>query len=151
VEPLPGSEIVLPSGAKLQVVAARFELSKGLWESVLKVIRGVPIAGTGGLELVDLYKNLFSDGFTSPEVQKWLWPCAISCLYNDGKAPVKVEPQVFEQPEARQDYLKVCMEVVKVNIDPFVKGLYAEYGSLLAELTKGFPASRSETKSSSPT
>lgn len=135
-------EVKLPSGAVLKIAPGTFAQSKTLWEAVLKVLRGVPITGTGNLEMVDLYKNLFADGFTSPEVQAALWPCLQHCLYNDGTGDVKIEQSVFEPVAARQDMLKVFMEVTKENIDPFLKGLYAEYGNLLNDLTKGFQASR---------
>ena len=48
------------------------------------------------------------------------------CLYNGSK----IDNDTFEAAEARQDYIKVCAEVAKENVAPFVKSLFADYQTL---------------------
>jgi len=78
-------------------------------------------------ELANFIKNLFCAGFSSPEIEGMVWKCMERCLYNTGTGDLRITEQSFEPVERRQDYMFVCMEVVKENIDPFGKVLFAEF------------------------
>lgn len=123
-------EVKLPSGATLKITLSPFATSKALYQAILTEAKGLNI--TSKTELAALYKELFCIGFSSPEIEKCLWECFKRCTYNGGKGDFKIDENTFETPEARDDYMNVCMEVAKENVLPFVKSLYAEYQRILA-------------------
>ncbi len=121
-------EVVLPSGAKLKIYPASFEIAKALYQAVLKEAKTIPF--TGQTEMANVYKDLFCVGFSSKEIEAALWACFLKVQYCDSRGELKIDKDTFEPIEARGDYVTVCMEVAKENIAPFVKSLYAEYGEL---------------------
>ena len=131
-------EIKLPSGAILKVSPAKFEDSKALYQSVLEELKMISFNSKTELGLI--YKDLFCAGFSSKKIELCLWECMKKCTYNNGKTgDLKIDQDTFEPVSARDDYIKVCMEVAKENIDPFVKSLYAEYGTYQAMVTNAQP------------
>lgn len=120
----------LPSGAVLRIGLSPFVQAKELFQAILKELRGVPILGED--ETLELFKNMFSSGFSSKEVERLLWQCMERCTYGpaDAEALPKITPESFEKEEARQDFIPACVLVAKENILPFLKGLYAEYKTL---------------------
>lgn len=126
--------IELPSGAKLDVKLAPFSDSKALLQAFLEEIKAVKMAADTQLD-VNLFKDLFCAGFSSPKVEAALTVCMNRCLYNG----LRIDRETFESAEARQDYMLACFEVAKENVAPFTKGLYAKYSTLLASL-KDLPA-----------
>ncbi len=126
-------EVKLPSGAILKIGQVPFETSKSLYQAVLRGLQHVSLKSDG--EMANLYKDFFCTGFTSPEIEHWLWKCLERCTYNAcgiGDADLKIDGGTFELRERRQDYVPVCVEVAKDNIDPFAKSLYVEYQRYLA-------------------
>ncbi len=126
-------DVKLPSGATLSVMPAPFADSKALYQAVLKETKAIPLSMQ--MEKASLLKDLFCAGFSSKEIEACLWECFKRCLYNG----VKIIPDTFEPVEAREDYMKVCVEVAKENILPFVKSLYAEYQAI-SEMTESVQA-----------
>lgn len=122
-------EVKLPSGAVLKVQPTTFVQAKALNQELLKSLRTVPLTSTN--EVGEMVKNLFTTGFSSPEIEKRIWDCFDRCLYNDHK----ITQDTFEPAEARQDYVVVCYEVAKENILPFVKSLLPEYKKAVEVLT----------------
>jgi hypothetical protein len=118
-------EIKLPSGATLKITPSPFAVSKALYQTLLKEARGITV--NTKTEMTELYKDIFCVGFSSPEVERCLWECFKRCTYNNGKGDLKIDENTFEPVEARDDYMSVCVEVIKENVLPFVKSLYAEY------------------------
>lgn len=118
-------EIKLPSGAVLKITPSPFQTAKALYQAVLKEGRSVEI--TAKTDMAALYKDLFCTGFSSPEIEKWIWECFKRCTYNSGNGDLKIDADTFEPIKARDDYMSVCMEVAKENVGPFMKSLYAEY------------------------
>jgi hypothetical protein len=140
-------EKMMPSGAVLKIMPAPFEQARGLFQAVLKEIRAVEIISDK--LVMDLYKNLLTSSFSSKEVEKWLWACMVRCTYNlDGKGDLKIDASTFEPERARGDYVTVCMEVARVNIDPFAKSLWSEFLNLLPEATSNSLKPKQETTSS---
>lgn len=115
-------EVQLPSGATLKITPAEFPVAKALYQAVLREVRGI-----NGADMKDILKEVFCAGFSSPQIEACLWDCFKRCLYNSGGGDLKITPDTFEPVERRGDYMKVCTEVAKENITPFVKSLYAEF------------------------
>lgn len=130
-------EVILPSGAVLKIGAAPFVDAKELYQAVLREVRGVE-----GTTYTDIFKELVCIGFSSPLIEKCLLKCLERCTYNAASGEgagvdLKITTDTFEPVERRDDYMKVCAEVVKENVLPFGKSLYAEfqnYRSMLANI-----------------
>lgn len=119
-------KVKLPSGAELTINPASFVEAKNLYQALLKEMKEIKIDTK--MEVVDLYKDLFCVGFSSSVIEDCLWKCLQRCTYDDGKkGPLKIDQDTFEPVEAREDYTTVCAEVVKDNVYPFGKTLFAEY------------------------
>lgn len=119
-------EIKLPSGAILKITPGSFEESKTLYQALLSEMQKVRIDKPMLTyeDEAELTKNLFCIGFSSPVIEQALWVCFKRCTYNG----VRIDASTFEPLEARGDYIEVCVEVVKVNVGPFAKSLFANWG-----------------------
>lgn len=115
----------MPSGAVLKIGVSPFEVSKALYQAILEEAKAVAFVST--TEMASVYKDIFCVGLSSKKIEACLWECFKKCIYNSGKGDLKIDKDTFEPVEARSDYVAVCIAVAKENIDPFVKGLYAEY------------------------
>lgn len=140
-------EIELPSGAKLRINLAPFADSRALYQSVMRELRGIHYSAT--MDVEELGKDLFCIGFSSPDIEGALWQCFKRCTYEGiaGKGPMKIDLDTFEPVEARDDYLKVCVEVAKENIFPFAKSLFAEFKAFLDLMPENFQGSKPTTTS----
>lgn len=118
-------EVLLPSGSILKVSPAPFADAKNLYQALLKELKEVQIDLNA--QAVNLYKELFCIGFSSPVIETYLWKCMERCSYNRGQGDMKIDKDTFESLDARQDFVVVCIEVAKDNVDPFAKSLFAEY------------------------
>lgn len=118
-------EIQLPSGAILKINPAPFADAKNLYQALLKELKEVQIDSK--MEVVNLYKELFCIGFSSPVIESFLWKCLERCSYNRGQGDMKIDKDTFEPLESREDFMTVCIEVAKDNVNPFAKSLFAEY------------------------
>ncbi len=120
-------EVKLPSGATLKLTPAPFGASKALYQALLSELRTVSIDKIGDKSAAELYaavyKDLFCIGFSSKQIEACVWKCLERCLYND----FKITEDTFEPVAAREDFMVVCTEVVKENVSPFAKSLFAEY------------------------
>ncbi len=132
-------EVKLPSGAVIKINPAPFADARALYQSVLEEVKGITIFSA--TEMTSVYKDLFCAGFSSKKIELCLWECMKRCTYNNnsGSGDMKIDQQTFEPISAREDYITVCMEVAKENINPFVKSLYAEFGHLFQTTQKGQP------------
>jgi hypothetical protein len=130
----------LDSGAKIEIQIASFERSHRLFKAVTKEIESVKIAlGLKGelkdilnLEISDETLNTLKDIvarlISSDTVEAALWDCMATVLYN-GK---KVTRDLFEDIDARKDFLVLMKEVMVYNLAPFFQNL----GSLFAGITR---------------
>ena len=114
-------KVDLPSGKVLSIDLPRFEVSLALYQALMEKMVGVEIR-PNNLDTV-LYKDYLAGCLASQEIQEKLWECFKKCLYGE----LHFDTETFQSREAREDYIKVCMEVVKENTDPFVRGLYSEF------------------------
>lgn len=126
-------EVKLPTGAELKIQLPPFSVSKDLYQSLLREAKGVAIRQD--TDMGDLYKNLFCIGFSSKEIDAALDKCFEHCLYEN----LRIDANTFEPEKAREDYIQVCVEVVKANIAPFMKSLYSEYKRALEVVTTSTP------------
>ncbi len=122
-------EVELPSGATLKVSPSTFANSKALYQAMLSELHEVKVDLAPNF--ADLIKEVFCRGFSSQRIESALWKCFPSCLYGLSK----ITEETFEPVEARGDYMKVCMEVARENVDPFFKSLYAEWLALVESKT----------------
>lgn len=118
-------EVTLPSGAKLSIYPAPFAAAKGLFQAIMRELRIIQIDENTDFKF--LLKDLFTQGFASEELEKNIWQCLQKCLYNG----VRPDADTFEPVEVRQDYLTVCVEVVRENVTPFLKSLLSHYEEFL--------------------
>jgi len=134
-------EVTLPSGAILRLGVAPFAVAKALYQALLKELKEIPISTKE--ELGTVYQKLFCTGFSSTVVEDALKECFKASLYDgrDGKGALRISDDTFEPENRRQDYMKVCVEVAKENINPFAKSLYAEFQTVLA-MTESIPSSK---------
>lgn len=94
-------------------------LQTGGWEEVHRLYRAV--AGVIGKysfregEALALLSGLE----TSPEVEAAVWPCMARSTY-DGHS---IKKDLFEEVEARADFLVIKKEVMVYNLAPFIKSL----------------------------
>lgn len=119
-------EVSLPSGSVLKVQAAPFADAKALYQAVLDEIRFVEI--TSAQELMNVFKNIVCVGFSSKKIDLTLEQCFKRCTYNDSN----IDKNTFEAVDRRVDYIPVCMEVLKENLEPFTKSLMQEYQRFLS-------------------
>lgn len=127
-------EVQLSSGRVFKVAPGSFSESKALYQALLEELKGIKIESQ--TQLASVYKDLFCSGFSSSKVEEKLWPCMMRCLY----AQHKITQETFEAVEAREDFTEICLEVVKENINPFLKHLYARW-SILEDLLQNSPKS----------
>ena len=141
------NKVPLPSGATLTIDLPKFEVSLNLYQVLMRELQGIEIR-PNNLDSV-LFKDYLAGCLSSKEVQDAMWECFKRCLYNSGKpgaGDLAISWETFEPVEDRANYIKVCMEVVKENTDPFVRGLFAEFPTLHAlMLLLSTPESKSPT------
>lgn len=130
-------EITLPSGAVLKMTHTPFAVSKALYQAILEEMKGLKMSHE--MEVSSVLKEIFCIGFSSKKVETALWECLKRCTYNNGAGDLKIDDTTFEPIAAREDYSLVCIEVMRENISPFMKGLYAELPRILAMITGSFP------------
>ena len=123
-------EVSMPSGAVVKINAAPFVDSKNLYQALLRELKDVKIDTK--MEVAELYKELFCRGFSSPEIEQCLWKCLERCTYNSKGADLRINKDTFESIQAREDFMAVCIEVVKDNVGPFIKSLWQEFSRMSA-------------------
>ncbi len=116
-------EVKMPSGATLKVSMSPFSASKALYQALLREMKGIAIPQKDSPQVESMLKDALCAGFSSPYIEECLWECMKKCTYNG----LKIDVDTFEPAKAREDYIPVCVEVVKDNVLPFAKSLYADY------------------------
>lgn len=127
------TEVVMPSGAKLKVGLPPFEVSRALYQAILDEVREKVRLDSQTL-LADVYKDVFCIGFGSKKVEACLWECFAHCTYEGKSGALKIDKDTFQPLSAREDYMSVCIEVAKENVNPFAKNLYAKYKPLIQKI-----------------
>lgn len=121
-------EVKLPSGATLRIGDVPFAVAKEFYQTLLEEAKAVAI--NKDEDVSNLVKNFFCQSFSSRRLELALKPCLERCTYNNAK----ITDETFEPAAARGDYTKVCAEVGKHTVDPFLKSLYADYKTAMQVL-----------------
>lgn len=137
------SKIVkLPSGAELRITLAPFADSKALYQAVLEELKSLKLNEEDDIG-ANLIKDLFCVGFSSKKIESALNKCFERVTYND----LKISSDTWEPIEARDDYMKACMEVAKENILPFVKSLSVEFSHVFPMIVSDLALRQKTTQS----
>ena len=120
--------VSLPSGAELEMTLAPFTEGERLFTATAECLKSVSIDGEIELEnLTSSFNSLKSavlNCLTSKELKEALLACLKRCTYNKQRI---TSWDIFEDIDARQDYLTVCWEVSKFNLAPFMKNLFSKF------------------------
>jgi hypothetical protein len=118
-------EIVLESGARLNITIAPFADANALYKAILK-------SGKESGLSTDMM-GLFSSALVSEEVERCLFKCFERVTYNG----IKLRKEIFDDPDVafehlREDYYIICIKVAEENCKPFFIATF----SGLKELTQ---------------
>ncbi len=112
-------EVIMPSGAKLNVTVAPFKDSRALTQAIMRSMKGLPLSNNPFDMDLAVLKDAFIEAATSPDVEVMLEKCFQRALY-DGR---RIEDALFNDPKigevARRDYGSICWAVVEANCKPF--------------------------------
>lgn len=144
-------DVQLPSGATLRIQPARFSDARALLTAITAEFRRFEFSSD--TDVAAVFKELACIAFSSPAVTQALWKCMEGCFYVAAgtDVPVKIAESVFEAVERREDFVKVCTEVAKENVGPFMKSLSAWFSKAQEALGGGSQGSGSQTTTSSST
>jgi len=133
----------LTSGKELEVSLPSFEDSTRLRQAVMMDLKGIQISFgdmksgvpfQGQLvtqEMLNTLKNLTASLAGSAAIEAALWPCMARGTW-DGQ---KITKDLFENEEAREDFMEIAQEVLWYSLRPFLKGLVSKLKPLAAGLT----------------
>ncbi len=121
----PPLEVRLMSGSTLKIQIAPYDVAKNLFQALLRGLKTIPVNET--VDHTALFKDLFCTALSSPEIEAWVTKCFERCTIDN----VKFDANTFEPVNRREDYIQVFMAVGKANVFPFMKSLYAEFGTYL--------------------
>tara|TARA_R110000744_G_scaffold185884_2_gene305276 strand:- start:1242 stop:1661 length:420 start_codon:yes stop_codon:yes gene_type:complete len=116
-------EFKAPSGAKVVVNPADWESTISLQSAISKDIAGNKFSlgmknEEGEQDFSDLVRVAFSISGSS-DVREALYSCLSRCT----RSGEKITKETFEEVEARQDFIQICIECAKINLSPFQVGL----------------------------
>lgn len=129
------TEINLPSGAVLKITESPFAIAKALYQACLVELKTLKMDANADID-VNLIKDLFCAGFSSPAIDKALSECLKRCTYNG----VKITEETFEPLDARADYVQVLWEVALANLLPFTSSLTQQLGRIKVMLGPSLPS-----------
>jgi len=125
-------KVKLPSGADLEITLAPFSEAKALYQAFLKELKTLKIDAETEMDY-NFIKDIICSGLSSKEVDEALSVCMGRATYKK----LKIDDDTFEDEIARGDYLVVCYEVARANLEPFTKGLFAKFSPALEKFKKG--------------
>ena len=124
-------KVSLPSGAELEMTLAPFMEGERLFSATAECLKGVKV--DGNTDVSDLTSNLnslkdmFLSCLTSQAMKEAILACLKRCTYNKQRI---TSWDIFDDINAREDYLAVCWEVVKFNLTPFTKSLISKFNEV---------------------
>lgn len=122
------------NGAKIVINASSMKNVKRLRQCIAKELlkHKIDIGNTNTItdiantlkdnlpKLVNLIKDVLLGMEISEEFETVIYNCLADCTYNN----ICIKEQLFDDiPEAREDYDRIILEVIKENLAPFTKGL----------------------------
>lgn len=128
--------VSLPSGAELEMTLAPFTEGERLFTATAECLKSVKVNGNEDVEDLTSNINSIKDAFlsclTSQAMKDAILGCLKRCTYNKQRI---TSWDIFDDINARGDYLTVCWEVVRFNLSPFMKSLFSKLSALM-ETTK---------------
>ena len=122
------AKVSLPSGAVLEMTLAPFLEGERLFSATAECLKAVNLDGNVNVEDLNSsfngIKNAVLACITSRDLKEALLACMKRCTYNGQRI---TSWDIFEDVNAREDYLTVCWEVVKFNLTPFTKNLFSKF------------------------
>lgn len=129
------AKVSLPSGAELEMTLAPFLEGEKLFSATAECLKSVKIDGLNTEDLTTSFeslKNVILACITSKELKDSLLACMKRCTYKGQRI---TSWDIFEDIEAREDYLSICWEVVKFNLTPFTKSLFSKFSMSIGGIT----------------
>lgn len=120
--------VTLKSGNTLQLQEAPFLDAWNLTQAIAKQLgESLPGFKLDSLDAealqqdIDVGKMLgvVAQLISSKEIFSLVWPCMKPCLYNEQR----IEQDLFQDARTRPDFLPCVVEIIKLNVVPFIKGL----------------------------
>lgn len=125
----------LPSGKIMKLNISTFDNGTNLYQTILKEGQTLKMDAATDLD-EKLLIQIAMLALSSKAIEKAIHDCFDKVVI-DGE---KLTKDYFEPEENREDYFTVLLEVTKVNLKPFMKGLYAQFSQLFQEGMKIFQA-----------
>lgn len=129
--------ITTSSGSELKIQHAKFGDVLALQNAILKEIgkggSSVDIKDFKSLKELDVsaIAPLVCGLMSSEDVQACVFKCLGVCTYNKAK----INANTFDDSlEAREDYMEIVFNCVKVNLSPFVKSLRSQLEEVFKKL-----------------
>ena len=119
----------LPSGRELKITLSDFTTGYNLKKSFLKTVKNLDLDFDKDMDF-NFLKDVVCEGLTSDDLEHWMWECAKKATIDD----IKMTKDSFEKEEHREDYIVCFYEVVKRNLAPFGKSLFAQYVTPFVEM-----------------
>lgn len=123
--------VSLPSGAELEMTLAPFMEGERLFTATAQCLKSVSVSGKEDIEDLTSNVNSIKDAIlsciTSQEMKDAILGCLKRCTYNKQRI---TSWDIFDDVNARGDYLTVCWEVVRFNLSPFMKNLFSKLSAL---------------------
>ena len=120
-------EIILKSGNKLSFQYADFEMAQDLYTVVTEELEKKNVNVKDGAEgiTVSVIKAL-SSMMGAKHITEYFWKCANTCLYNGER----ITPSIFENIEARKDFMEIKFHIIWNNIYVFFSNHLSELKNL---------------------
>ena len=125
------AKVSLPSGAALEMTLAPFLEGERLFSATAECLKTVKVDGLNTEDLTTSFESLkqaFLACITSKELKEALLACLKRCTSNGQRI---TSWDLFEDINAREDYLSICWEVCKFNLAPFTKNLFSKFSMSL--------------------
>jgi hypothetical protein len=114
-------------GNRLKKVVARELLNVNVDLGKLKLGQDLGMDSLADPAVLNTLKSALCVALASDKIEEAMFECAIRCTL-DG---MKITPDSFESPDARQDFLPVAWEVMVFNLTPFLGGLNLPSSAIL--------------------
>jgi hypothetical protein len=128
------------NGKELKITPASFADAMALQKAIGRAVKGtrfsMPSIVTDAGGKVDLEKSdldlsglidLVLGAAVSDDVQACLFACSARALLGVDK----IDADFFEKVENRELYYPIMVEIIRVNVGPFLKGLASKFGALM--------------------
>jgi len=130
-------EITLKSGNKLSFQYAEFETEQDLYTIISQELEAKNINikdGSDGV-MVSIIKALGAI-MGSKAVTEQFWKCANTCLYNGER----ITPAIFQNIEARKDFMEIKYHVLFNNVAIFFSNLLSKLKNIEIPENEGLQA-----------